>query len=46
MYEDRILSAKLREKLMSAEEAAGLIRDGMTIGASGFTRVGYPKAVP
>jgi len=31
---------------MSAEQAALIIKDGMTIGASGFTPSGYPKAVP
>ena len=46
MYEDRIKSAALRDKLMSAEEAASFIKDNMTIGTSGFTRIGYPKAVP
>jgi len=31
---------------MSPEDAAQLIENGMTIGASGFTPSGYPKAVP
>jgi succinyl-CoA:acetate CoA-transferase len=31
---------------MSAEQAALLITPGMTIGMSGFTLVGYPKAIP
>ncbi|MCD8129424.1 MAG: succinate CoA transferase [Oscillospiraceae bacterium] len=31
---------------MSAEEAAELIVSDMTLGCSGFTMVGYPKAVP
>lgn len=31
---------------MSAEAAAQLIQTGMGIGVSGFTSVGYPKAVP
>ncbi|MBN2717070.1 MAG: succinate CoA transferase [Deltaproteobacteria bacterium] len=35
----------LKEKLMTAEEAAELIVDGDVIGASGFTMAGYPKAV-
>ena len=42
----RITCDKLRAKLMSAEEAAALIRPGANIGASGFTGSGYPKAVP
>jgi succinyl-CoA:acetate CoA-transferase len=46
MYEDRIFSAALRNKVMGAEEASRFIRGGMTLGASGFTRIGYPKAVP
>lgn len=35
-----------RNLVMTAEQAAGLIRSGMTLGMSGFTVVGYPKAVP
>ncbi|WP_052028244.1 acetyl-CoA hydrolase/transferase family protein [Sphingobium sp. C100] len=31
---------------MDADAAAALISDGMTIGMSGFTGSGYPKAVP
>jgi len=46
MYEDRILSADLRKKVMSAEAAADFVKSGMTISASGFGRIGYPKAVP
>jgi len=45
MYEDRIQSAALRGQVMSAEDAARMIKSGMTIGTSGFTRIGYPKAV-
>jgi succinyl-CoA:acetate CoA-transferase len=36
----------LRSKIMSAEEAARLIPSGTTIGMSGFTGAGYPKALP
>ncbi|MGN1003550.1 MAG: succinate CoA transferase [Oscillospiraceae bacterium] len=46
MMEGRIRCAALREKLVSAEEAAGLIRDGMTVAISGFTASGCPKEVP
>ena len=46
LYEDRIRSAELRKKIISAEAAASLIKSGMTIGASGFGNIGYPKAVP
>ncbi|MDX3810016.1 acetyl-CoA hydrolase/transferase family protein [Bosea thiooxidans] len=42
----RIANAALRAKVMSAAEAAGLIRSGQTLGLSGFTGSGYPKAVP
>ncbi|MCB2296090.1 acetyl-CoA hydrolase/transferase family protein [Clostridium algoriphilum] len=34
------------KKVVSAEVAANLIKDGMVIGVSGFTPSGYPKAVP
>src|SRR6476646_117942 len=36
----------LADKVMSAEEAAGLIEPGSNVGMSGFTGAGYPKAVP
>jgi len=36
----------LKEKAMSAAEAASLIRDGEVLGCSGFTPAGYPKAIP
>lgn len=42
----RIANAGLTNKIMSAADAASLISDGMTIGMSGFTGSGYPKAVP
>lgn len=42
----RILNKALRSKIISAEEAAGLIPAGASIGMSGFTGSGYPKAVP
>jgi succinyl-CoA:acetate CoA-transferase len=42
----RIGCEKLRPKTMSAEEAAGFITSGSTVGMSGFTGSGYPKAVP
>lgn len=46
MSSSRIACAELRSKVMSAEDAAGLIRSGSTVGMSGFTGSGYPKAVP
>ncbi|WP_292070591.1 acetyl-CoA hydrolase/transferase family protein [Brevundimonas sp. UBA7534] len=42
----RIRSQSLRSKVMSAEDAAALIPPGATVGMSGFTGSGYPKAVP
>jgi succinyl-CoA:acetate CoA-transferase len=43
---ERIRSRAFAAKVMSADEAAGLIPAGATIGMSGFTGAGYPKAVP
>jgi len=43
---DRIAHAGLAAKLMPAEQAATLIEPGMSVGMSGFTGAGYPKAVP
>lgn len=40
------VASSLKNKVMSAECAAQLIKSGMVIGVSGFTSVGYPKAVP
>ncbi len=42
----RIRNNKLKEKVTSAEQAAELIKNGMTIATSGFTPAGYPKSVP
>lgn len=42
----RIRHAGLAAKVMTAAKAAELIDHGMTIGMSGFTGAGYPKAVP
>lgn len=43
---ERIESVDLRAKVMSAEAAASFIASGSTVGMSGFTGSGYPKAVP
>ena len=43
---DRVRNKALHSKIVTAEEAAAIIKPGMTIGASGFTPAGYPKAVP
>ncbi len=45
-FEERIRSNDLKSKIMSAEAAAAMIKDGMTVATSGFTPAGYPKAVP
>jgi succinyl-CoA:acetate CoA-transferase len=42
----RIRNDRLESKITSANVAAELIRDGMTVGISGFTPSGYPKDVP
>ncbi len=42
----RIGCESLRSKVMSAEQAASFITSGSTVGMSGFTGSGYPKAVP
>lgn len=42
----RIRHAGLASKVMTATRAAELVDHGMTIGMSGFTGAGYPKAVP
>ena len=39
----RLRSPELFNKIVSAEEAAALITDGMNVGVSGFTPSGYPK---
>ncbi|MGJ5591727.1 acetyl-CoA hydrolase/transferase family protein [Micrococcus lylae] len=42
----RIHHPGLRAKVMSADKAAAFIEPGTTVGMSGFTGSGYPKAVP
>ena len=44
--ENRLRCTALKEKLLSADDAAWLIEDGMTVAVSGFTPAGCPKAVP
>lgn len=46
MHEDRIRCLKLRDRIVDAETAAAQIKDGMTVGMSGFTRAGEAKVVP
>jgi succinyl-CoA:acetate CoA-transferase len=40
------MSQALRAKIMSADDAAALVKPGSHVGMSGFTGSGYPKAVP
>lgn len=42
----RIHAPQLHDKVVTAEEAASWIQDGMSLGLSGFTRAGDAKAVP
>lgn len=42
---ERIRLESLRDKVMTAEAAAEIIKDGMVVGASGFTKSGDSKAV-
>lgn len=43
---DRIRDYRLKNRVVSPEEAASWIESGMTLGLSGFTRAGDVKAVP
>ncbi len=43
---NRVLNPELRQRIMSADEAAALIRNGDNVGMSGFTGSGYPKEFP
>lgn len=44
--EKRIGLSQLKDKIVSASEAAALISDGDVVGMSGFTRAGDAKVVP
>ncbi len=41
-----IRDTRLQDRVVTAKEAASWIKDGMTLGLSGFTRAGDAKAVP
>jgi succinyl-CoA:acetate CoA-transferase len=45
-YLERIRDPRLHNRVVTPEEAASWIQDGMTLGLSGFTRAGDVKAVP
>lgn len=44
--DSRLRCEELKSRVMSADEAALLFKDGMVVGTSGFTPAGYPKSVP
>jgi succinyl-CoA:acetate CoA-transferase len=46
MHTERIRMNSLLDRVVTPEEAALSIKNGMTIGMSGFTRAGEAKAVP
>ena len=46
MQLERIRRSDLHNNVMSAQQASLFIKDGMTVGMSGFTRAGEAKAVP
>ena len=43
--EERVRCNKLKDKIMSPEEAAAFVHAGDTLGVSGFTQSGYTKVV-
>ena len=46
MSSSQVMSQALRAKIMSADDAAALVKPGSHVGMSGFTGSGYSKAVP
>jgi len=44
--QDRVRCKSLLSKVVTAEETINYFKDGMSLGWSGFTPAGYPKAVP
>lgn len=46
MIKDRIRRVELQDRIMTADQAAALIKDNMIVATSGFTPSGYPKAIP
>ncbi|WP_374028387.1 acetyl-CoA hydrolase/transferase family protein [Bdellovibrio bacteriovorus] len=45
MHPERVKHSELSKKIMTAQEAAAFIKDGMVVGASGFTKGGDSKVV-
>jgi succinyl-CoA:acetate CoA-transferase len=46
LIENRLRNEELKKRIMEPSEAAKFFEKGMTVGTSGFTPAGYPKAVP
>lgn len=46
ILKSRIRCKALHSKIKTAEEVIPLFKDGMNLGWSGFTPVGYPKVIP
>lgn len=46
MLADRIRHPALLKRIISPQQAAAMIKDGMVVGMSGFTKAGDAKAVP
>ncbi len=46
MTSSRVANPALQSRIVDADAAAALIAPGSTVGMSGFTGAGYPKAVP
>ena len=46
MLLERIRNADVQKKIISADQAALLFKDGMVVGTSGFTGAGCPKVIP
>ena len=44
--EKRVRKKKLLDRVMKAEDTIKFFENGMDLGWSGFTPVGYPKKVP
>ncbi|MBP1765109.1 MAG: cat1 [Firmicutes bacterium] len=43
---ERVRNQALQARIVSAQDAAAMIKPGMNVATSGFTPAGYPKAVP
>jgi succinyl-CoA:acetate CoA-transferase len=45
-FKDRIRCKGMLDKVACPQEAARIIKNGMTVGVSGYTPTGYPKVIP